>query len=147
MAAKFTVMIALLGAVFAGSAAQAQSGGEATGVWQTQAGDAQVRVSKCGTILCGTIVSLRDKIDPQTGKPPIDDKNPDPSLAKRSMIGVHLFYDMRSTGANTWSGRIYNADDGKIYTSNVALTGPNTLKVEGCVGAFCGGENWTRVGR
>jgi uncharacterized protein (DUF2147 family) len=147
MAARFTVMIALLGAVFAGCAAQAQSGGEATGIWQTQAGDAHVRVSKCGTILCGTIVSLRDKIDPQTGKPAIDDKNPDPALAKRSMIGIHLFYDMRPTGANTWSGRIYNADDGKIYTSNVALTGPNTLKVEGCVGAFCGGENWTRVGR
>ncbi|SEH58360.1 DUF2147 domain-containing protein [Tardiphaga sp. OK245] len=147
MAARFTVMIALLGVVSAGSAAQAQSGGEATGVWQTQAGDAQVRVSKCGTILCGTVVSLRDKIDPQTGKPPIDDKNPDPALAKRSMIGIHLFYDMRPTGANTWSGRIYNADDGKIYTSNVALVGPNTLKVEGCVGAFCGGENWTRVGR
>ena len=147
MAAKFAVLIALLGAVFAGSPARAQSGGEATGVWQTQAGDAHVRVSKCGTILCGTIVSLRDKIDPQTGKPPIDDKNPDPTLAKRSMIGIHLFYDMRPTGASTWSGRIYNADDGKIYASNISLTGPNTLKVEGCIGAFCGGENWTRVGR
>jgi uncharacterized protein (DUF2147 family) len=147
MAAKFAVMIALLGAVVAGSAAQAQSSGEATGVWQTQAGDAHVRVSKCGTILCGSIVSLRDKIDPQTGKPPVDDKNPDPALARRSMIGLHLFIDMRPTGPNTWSGRIYNADDGKIYASNVTLAGPSTLKVEGCVGAFCGGENWTRVGR
>jgi uncharacterized protein (DUF2147 family) len=147
MAAKFAVMIALLGAVVAGSAARAQSSGEATGVWQTQAGDAHVRVSKCGTILCGSIVSLRDKIDPQTGKPPVDDKNPDPALARRSMIGLHLFIDMRPTGPNTWSGRIYNADDGKIYASNVTLAGPSTLKVEGCVGAFCGGENWTRVGR
>jgi uncharacterized protein (DUF2147 family) len=29
----------------------------------------------------------------------------------------------------------------------VSVAGPNTLKVEGCVGALCGGENWTRVGR
>jgi uncharacterized protein (DUF2147 family) len=145
MSTKFAVMIALLGAVLAGPAA-AQSG-DVAGVWQTQAGDAQVRVAKCGTILCGTIVSLRDKIDPQTGKPPVDDKNPDPALAKRSMVGVHLFYDMRPTSANTWSGRIYNADDGKMYASNVTLVGPTTLKVEGCVGALCGGENWSRVGR
>jgi uncharacterized protein (DUF2147 family) len=27
------------------------------------------------------------------------------------------------------------------------VTGPDTLKVEGCVGAICGGETWTRVGR
>ena len=25
--------------------------------------------------------------------------------------------------------------------------GPDTLRVEGCVGALCGGENWTRAGR
>jgi uncharacterized protein (DUF2147 family) len=145
--ARFAVLIAVLGALFAAPAANAQSAGDVAGVWQTQAGDANVRVNKCGTILCGTIISLRDKIDPQTGKPPVDDKNPDPALAKRSMIGLHLFIDMRPTGPGTWSGRIYNADDGKIYASNLSLTGANTLKVEGCVGAFCGGENWSRVGR
>ena len=116
-------------------------------MWQTQAGDANVRVSKCGTQLCGTIVSLRDKIDPRTGQPPIDDKNPDPKLATRSMIGIHLFFGMKPAGANAWSGQIYNADDGRYYVSNVSLTGPDTLKVEGCVGALCGSENWSRVGR
>lgn len=145
MSIRTAVMTALLGAALTTSA-QAQSG-DVSGVWQTQAGDANVRVHKCGSQLCGTIVSLRDKIDPRTGQPPIDDKNPDPKLATRSMIGVHLFFGMKSTGANTWSGQIYNADDGKYYVSNVALTGPSTLKVEGCVGAICGGENWSRVGR
>ncbi|MEH2481852.1 uncharacterized protein (DUF2147 family) [Nitrobacteraceae bacterium AZCC 2146] len=147
MAFRSAVMIALLGALFAAPAAKAQSGDEATGTWQTQAGDARVRVSKCGGGLCGAVVSLRDKIDPNTGKPPIDDKNPDPAKAKRSMIGVQLFIDMRPAGPNRWSGQIYNADDGKTYASNVSVAGPDTLKVEGCVGAFCGGENWTRVGR
>ena len=104
MSKMFAVVIALLGAVLA-SPSHAQSVGDVSGVWQTQAGDANVRVSKCGTILCGIIVSLRDKIDPQTGKPPVDDKNPDPALARRSMIGLHLFHDMRPTGPNTWSGR------------------------------------------
>jgi len=27
------------------------------------------------------------------------------------------------------------------------VAGPDTLRVEGCVGALCGGETWTRVGR
>jgi hypothetical protein len=27
------------------------------------------------------------------------------------------------------------------------VAGPDTLRVEGCLGAFCGGENWTRFGR
>jgi len=39
------------------------------------------------------------------------------------------------------------ADDGKTYASTIAVTGPGTLRVEGCVGAFCGGENWTRTSR
>jgi len=146
MTIRTVVMTALLGAALGGSAVHAQAG-DVSGVWQTQAGDANVRVSKCGTQLCGVIVSLRDKIDPRTGRAPIDDKNLDPKLATRSMIGIHLFFGMKPNGPNAWSGQIYNADDGRYYVSNVALTGPNSLKVEGCVGAICGGENWSRVGR
>lgn len=63
------------------------------------------------------------------------------------MIGVHLFFGMKPTSASAWSGQIYNADDGRYYVSNVSLAGPDTLKVEGCVGAICGSENWSRVGR
>jgi uncharacterized protein (DUF2147 family) len=55
---------------------------------------------------------------------------------------------MRPSGANKWSGHIYNADDGKSYASNVSVAGPDALKVEGCVGGgLCGGETWSRVTR
>jgi uncharacterized protein (DUF2147 family) len=143
---RSAAMIALLGALFA-VPATAQGVNEATGLWQTQAGDARVRVSKCGGSICATVASLRDKVDPQTGKPAIDDKNPDPARATRPIVGIHLFIDMRPTAPGRWSGQIYNADDGKTYASNISLAGPDTLKVEGCVGAFCGGENWSRVGK
>ena len=63
------------------------------------------------------------------------------------MIGLPLFSGMQPSGPDKWSGQIYNADDGSTYASNVSLSGPDTLRVEGCVGALCGGENWTRVGR
>jgi uncharacterized protein (DUF2147 family) len=147
MTVRFGFVIAFLSAMLVAPAAMAQAAADPTGTWLTQAGDARVRVSKCGSALCGTIVGLRDKIDPATGKPPVDDKNPDPALAKRPMIGLHLFIDMKPAGPNKWSGQIYNADDGKTYASNVSVAGPDSLKVEGCVGALCGGENWSRVGR
>ncbi len=90
---------------------------------------------------------MKEPIDPATGKPQIDDKNPNPALARRRIIGLSLFSGMRAAGPNKWSGQIYNADDGKIYASTVSVSGPSTLRVEGCVGAFCGGEDWTRTAR
>lgn len=117
------------------------------GIWLTEKGDAKVRVTRCGSGVCGVVISLRDPIDPATGKPQVDDKNPNPKLAKRPIIGISLFNSMRPSGANRWSGRIYNADDGRFYDSNVSVTGPDALRVEGCVGAFCGGETWTRTRR
>jgi uncharacterized protein (DUF2147 family) len=125
----------------------AQGAGEPIGVWLTQAGDARVKVSKCGGGICGVIVGLKDPIDPATGKPQVDDKNPNPGLRKRPMIGLPLFSGMQPSAPGKWSGQIYNADDGGTYTSSISATGPDTLRVEGCVGALCGGETWTRVGR
>ena len=143
MTFKFSLVIAAL-AVMAAPGARAQAADEPTGIWLTQAGDARIRVSHCGGSLCGQIVSLRDKLDPATGKPAVDDKNPNPALRNRSMIGVQLFFDMKPAGPNKWSGQIYNSDDGKMYASNVSVAAPGALKVEGCVGAFCGSETWTK---
>jgi uncharacterized protein (DUF2147 family) len=147
MACRYLFTIAMLALWLAAPSARAQGAGEPAGTWTTQAGDARVRVSKCGSGICGVIVGLRDPIDPATGKPQVDDKNPNPALKKRPMIGLPLFSGMRPTGPGKWSGQIYNADDGSTYASNVSVTGADTLKVEGCVGALCGGENWTRAGR
>jgi uncharacterized protein (DUF2147 family) len=140
-------MIAILTALLGAATAKAQTAGEVSGIWLTQAGDAKVRVSRCGGGICGVVVWLRDPINRATGMPEVDDKNPNPSLAKRPMIGLPLFSGMQPSGPNRWSGQIYNADDGNSYASNVSLSGPDTLKVEGCVGALCGGENWTRSAR
>lgn len=63
------------------------------------------------------------------------------------MIGLPLFSGMQLSGPNKWSGQIYNADDGSTYASSVTVTSAEALRVEGCVGALCGGETWTRAGR
>lgn len=127
--------------------ASAQESGDPTGTWLTQAGDAKVQVSRCGTAICGVVVWLRDPTDPHTGKPAVDDKNPNPSLRRRPVIGLPLFIGMQPSGTSRWAGRIYNADDGGTYDSDIAMMGPNSLRVNGCVGGLCGGENWTRAKR
>jgi uncharacterized protein (DUF2147 family) len=147
MTSRFGIVVAVLAAAFALPATSAMAAADVSGIWLTQAGDAKVRVSKCGSGICGVIVWLKDPTNRATRKPEVDDKNPDPALAKRPMIGLPLFHDMRISGPNKWSGRIYNADDGGTYVSNISVSGPDTLRVEGCVGMMCGGENWTRSGR
>lgn len=146
MTVRLHFAFAIFMALFAAPLAHAQSA-DPSGIWLTQAGDAKVRVSKCVGGICGVIVSLREPINPATGQPMVDDKNPNPALARRPMIGLPLFSGMPQVGPNKWSGQIYNADDGSTYASNVSVVGPDTLRVEGCVGALCGGETWTRSGR
>jgi uncharacterized protein (DUF2147 family) len=137
----FPAVLALLGVsqVFGGEFAS-----DPRGTWVTEAGDARVHVTKCGEALCGTIVWLKQPIDPATGKPQVDDKNPDPALARRPIIGLNLFLNMKPHGDH-WSGRIYNADNGKTYSSDVSVIDDKTLKVAGCVLFFCGSESWSRV--
>ena len=147
MACRLTLIAASLAVLLAAPSAQAQGAPEPTGIWQTQAGDARVKISKCGGGICGVIVSLREPIDPATGRPQVDNKNPNPALRSRPIVGLPLFSGMPPVGPGKWSGQIYNADDGSTYASNVSVTGADTLRVEGCVGALCGGENWTRVAR
>src|SRR5216683_6914552 len=92
-----------------------------------------------------TIVWLKDPIDRATGRPQVDDKNANPSLAKRPIIGIRIFTGMKSVTTNKWSGTIYNADNGKSYSSDVIAAGPRKLEVRGCVmSILCGGETWTK---
>ena len=147
MAGRSCLTIALLIALLGAPAAHAQVGSDPSGIWMTQAGDARVRVSKCGGGICGVIVWLREPHDTATGQLATDSKNPNPALAKRAMIGLPLFSGMQSSGPSKWSGQIYNADDGSTYASSVSVTSAETLRVEGCVGALCGVETWTRAGR
>ena len=127
-------------------ALSAASAAEPTGNWLTQQGDARVRVTKCGSSMCGTIVWLREPIDARTGKPQVDDKNPNPALRNRKIIGLRIF-SMAPDGNGGYAGSIYNADDGQTYRSKIVLRSAAQLEVQGCAGPLCGAEQWSKVGR
>ena len=117
---------------------------ELVGTWLTQQGDAHIRVAKCGKAMCGTVAWLRDAVDTQTGQPPVDGKNPNPTLRTRKILGIRIFA-MEQDNTDSWTGGIYNSDDGQTYKGRLVPRGETELEVQGCAGPLCGSEVWTRV--
>jgi uncharacterized protein (DUF2147 family) len=117
-----------------------------TGIWLDKDGGT-VRIRPCGGALCGTIASVRPRLDPETGRPWTDKKNADPDKRTRPLVGVQVLIAMRPSGPGKWSGRLYNADDGKTYSGNLVELGRGSIRVEGCWLGMCGGENLRRAGR
>src|SRR5262245_64500004 len=91
---------------------------EPTGDWLVAEKTAVIRVSPCGSALCGHIVWTK-------GPAGTDRNNPDPAKRSRSIIGLETLVHMKPAGANKWEGEIYNAQDGKIYSGNISLAGDN----------------------
>jgi uncharacterized protein (DUF2147 family) len=118
-----------------------------TGTWHTQGRLAQVHIAKCAQDLCGTIVALKDPIDPATGKPQTDTENEDPTKRTRAVMGLQVVTGMKPDGANRWSGQFYSPEDGKTVSGNLILKDANTLTVQGCImgGLLCRSETWTRA--
>jgi uncharacterized protein (DUF2147 family) len=132
-----------LALMFVAAAAPANAE-EFIGTWLTANSDARIRVAKCGRALCGTVVWLRNAVDPKTGQPPVDDKNPNASLRSRKILGLRIFA-MEQDNTDSWTGGIYNSDDGKTYAGRLVPRGEAEVEVQGCAGSLCGSEVWTRA--
>lgn len=116
------------------------------GVWLTEERDSKIEFVSCETVLCGTIVWLREPTD-ENGDPHRDVNNPDPSLREREILGLTIFEGLIQTDeAGIWQGTVYNPDNGEIYKTVLRLQPDGTLEVKGCVlgGLICGTEYWTR---
>jgi uncharacterized protein (DUF2147 family) len=107
----------------------------ANGVWMLARGKVTVRITSCGDSLCGAIVGLAKPLN-KRGQPKVDKKNPNEALRNRPLIGLTILANMKPAGENRWQGTIYNADDGRTYSSYMNLSG-SSMKVKGCVGPLC----------
>ncbi len=114
-----------------------------SGLWLTEDGAAKIKVASCGANVCGTISWLKEPND-SGGKPKVDKNNADASKRGRPIIGIPIVLSMKPNGNDKWSGKIYNAEDGKTYDGSLTLAG-NTMKVQGCVSIFCRTKTWTRT--
>lgn len=139
--------LSLTAAVLAGAFALLGAGAaaaEPVGVWRDNDGTT-IRIARCGQALCGTIVGMTPPNDPETGHPWTDKHNPEQTKRGEPLIGLQVFISMQPNGPGKWSGTLYNTDDGRSLRGNLVDRGPDILRVEGCVGTRCGGENLSRV--
>jgi uncharacterized protein (DUF2147 family) len=114
------------------------SAADPIGDWRVADGAAHIRIDDCGGRMWG-IVAWAHQHD-------IDRNNPDPAKRTRSTLGMPIILGMAPVDSNRWEGEIYNAENGKTYQGRIILTGPDVLRIEGCVlGFLCGGQTWTRV--
>jgi len=128
-------LVAILGMAPAAGAATAE---QALGVWLTKSGS-HVKFYKCGTKLCGKIIKRKNPGE-------LDSKNKNPKLRSRKILGINLMYGLKKDRANRWAGRLYNPEDGKIYTGFVTVISANKVRMEGCVARiFCKSQSWSRV--
>jgi uncharacterized protein (DUF2147 family) len=117
------------------------------GTWYTGDRESQVRITNCGGALCGSLVWLKEPVDPATGRPKTDKNNPDPAKQTRPLVGVPIVLGMKPSGTpDQWSGEVYNASDGKVYSGSFTMTGSSTAELKGCVmSIICKSQTWTRA--
>lgn len=131
----------------AAPAAFAQANPDITGRWATDGFEAIVDLEPCAndaSLMCGRILWLWDGKD-LSGQPRKDIHNPDRALRSRSLVGVELLHALkRSTSGRSFTGSIYNPDDGRTYTGTLSV-GERVLELKGCaLGVFCDTEIWHR---
>ena len=133
-----TVTILLFGATAAWTNPTGASPPDPTGEWLVANAVARIRIVDCEGRRWG-VVSWEMR-------PGIDSNNPDHALRSRPTLEMPILLGMAQSKSNEWEGQIYNSQDGHIYSANISLVNPGTLRVRGCfLGVLCGGENWTRV--
>jgi uncharacterized protein (DUF2147 family) len=110
-----------------------------TGDWLVHDRTAVIRIAACGDALCGSVAWTKDEGG-------VDENNPDPAKRTRPIMGLPILLGMKPSNDGRWEGEVYNAENGKIYTSHIWLKSDDVLRIEGCVlGFLCGGEDWTRT--
>ena len=119
------------------AASQAARAEDIAGTWLSQSGETRVRVGPCGGQFCGTIVWV--------SRPGRDVNNPDASKRDRPIVGIQMI-TMKSMGASSYSGHLYNYQEGKTYSGKASVS-PAGLALSGCVlgGLICHTQIWKRV--
>jgi uncharacterized protein (DUF2147 family) len=111
-----------------------------TGDWRVEDGVANIRIAECNGSMWGVVSWEKTP----GGR---DKNNPDASKQNRPTLAMPTLLDMKKKpGVDQWEGKVYNANDGQIYSATIKPLGSDQLQVQGCLlGFLCGGQTWTRV--
>lgn len=110
------------------------------GIWWTRGGNAQVEVVREDGSIRGDVI-WTDSADALAADGVVDAQ----ALPSGDRLGKTLFEGHEADGDRWKDGTIHDFDGGNSYRSNIWLSGPDTLSVEGCLGLFCRTQEWSRV--
>jgi uncharacterized protein (DUF2147 family) len=130
----------ILFATFSGLSTVSALAADPTGDWLVADGVAHIRVAECNGNMWGAVAWEKEPGG-------VDEHNPDVSKRSRPTLGIAVLSNMKKkSGVDQWEGEVYNANDGKTYSSTIKPVGSDKLEIQGCVlGFLCGGETWTRI--
>jgi uncharacterized protein (DUF2147 family) len=118
------------------------------GYWFNEEKTSKVQVFKEGTKYFAKIVWLKEPNDVKTGKPRVDNLNPDVKLQNVPLLGLVIMKSFVFDGKNEWEdGTIYDPKKGKTYSCYIQFDTPNVLKIRGYIGVSLLGRTtyWTKT--
>ncbi|MEX0599444.1 MAG: DUF2147 domain-containing protein [Rhodothermales bacterium] len=121
-----------------------QNGGGLTGVWTSDDGGMDIEFFKCGAEICGAIAALHE--DDGSGKPPLDENNPDASLRGRPLLGLRIITGLTLEEEGRWSGgTMYAPEKGLHVGVEVTLVATHELEMTVRKLFFRRKATWRRV--
>ena len=133
------------------------------GFWFADEGKSKIEIYKCKTKYCGRIVWLEEPNFPaddekgMAGLVKVDRENENEDLRSRPIVGLDIvtgfifdktseYQDEEEKVVPSWTdGKIYDPRNGKLYSSNIALTNSKQLEVNGYIGIPLFGRTVTWV--
>ncbi len=110
--------------------------------------ESKIQVFKCGagkSQLCAKIAWLKEPTDSK-GQPLHDIRNEDPSMRGRSIVGLAIFSGLTPSAPATWTGKIYNPEDGHTYAATLTMVSRTEIRLRGCKAwLLCGEKQWLRT--
>ena len=137
-AAALPATAAVVMAVMSG-ATSAHAAEDVFGLWQHPENGSLIETYPCGADLCARIKRISD------GQA-TDQRNVDPELRGRAIVGLVIISQATREGPDSWSGRIYNRIDGRTYDGRLTLRDRDRLELTGCTAVVvCRTVSWRRT--
>lgn len=118
------------------------------GIWFNEEKTSKVEIFKKGSLYFAKIVWLKELNDKVTGKPRVDNLNPDVKLQKTPLLGLVIMKNFVFDGKDEWEdGTIYDPKKGKTYSCYMSFDGLGILKIRGYIGFSLLGRTtyWTKT--
>jgi uncharacterized protein (DUF2147 family) len=140
----------LTAAIFAPVSQSHAASADPTGYWMKPDAEreSKIQVFKCGKSkahLCAKIAWLKQPNDSK-GQPLHDIRNQNPAQRGRPIVGLQIFTGLVPSAPSTWTGKIYNPEDGNTYTATLTVVSRKQIVLRGCKAwLLCGEKQWLRT--